>query len=128
MIYFVQGESTGLIKIGLATDPLHRIRSLQAASPDKLIMLKIITGDKKTEFELHRRFQADRKHGEWFCPSHRLISFIESLEDIRDYKVPTQVKKPSLKEALEIGEAYQNLSGETRWWIHFHKHVKKSKK
>jgi hypothetical protein len=35
-VYFVRGEGTGLIKIGLANDAWRRLNDLRIGSPDKL--------------------------------------------------------------------------------------------
>ena len=64
--YFVQGQLTKLVKIGKSVDPLRRFSDLQVGSPDKLVLLGVIKGDK--EAELQKYFTCFRVHGEWYDP------------------------------------------------------------
>jgi len=75
-IYFVQAEEGGPIKIGLAADPIKRLKSLQSSSPQRLMLLGVLTGTKTVERNLHQRFSAFRLHGEWFTPASDLLKFI----------------------------------------------------
>lgn len=75
-VYFIQGEATGLIKIGKANDPGTRLKGLQTGSPDHLVLLGVIPCTKTRETELHEDFKAFKVHGEWFKPSAELLSFI----------------------------------------------------
>lgn len=74
--YFIQGEQTKLVKIGKTRDscPCKRCLSCQTGSPDKLIVLGFLVGDK--EKELHNRFKMFWSHGEWFYPEPELLEFI----------------------------------------------------
>lgn len=72
--YFVQGRMTEFIKIGKSFNPRERLPTLQTGSPDELILIAIIDGDK--EKALHRKFQADRHHGEWFFPKN-ILTFLK---------------------------------------------------
>ncbi len=76
-IYFIQGQETKRIKIGISVDPKARLSGLSASEP--LTLLKAIPGNAKEEKELHKRFEPFRIHGEWFEPDEELIRFIESL-------------------------------------------------
>jgi hypothetical protein len=69
-IYFVQGEDYGPVKIGFTShvDPETRLSALQCGSPVKLILRAAVQGTVAEEAELHRRFAAQRLHGEWFIP------------------------------------------------------------
>lgn len=78
MIYFVQGERTGLVKIGKAEDVFKRLRSLQIGSPDILKILAVIEGETRDSI-YHLRFKVDWVHGEWFRPSNDLMSFISQI-------------------------------------------------
>lgn len=62
-------ESSGLYKIGLSKDPQARLRGLQKAAPAELALLHTIHTENmfQTEQDLHQRFVAKRKHGEWFA-------------------------------------------------------------
>ena len=80
-ICFIQGEITRLIHIGETQElPHQRLSALQLNSPDKLKLLKGIQATKGDAAQLHQEFAEDRKHGEWFYPSQRLVKFIESLD------------------------------------------------
>jgi excisionase family DNA binding protein len=67
-VYFM--ISAGLIKIGWATNVLHRLKGLQCMSAVPVTLLGFIPEKTRVfERELHGRFAADRKHGEWFTIS-----------------------------------------------------------
>jgi hypothetical protein len=77
--YFVQGETTRLIKIGRSVDPYARMKDLQKGSPDTLRMLAIL--DQDYEGELHLKFSQHRVRDEWFRPAPELLAFVESLKN-----------------------------------------------
>ena len=81
MIYFIQQGKAGPIKIGYTSknDISQRIQSLQPASPETLILLGYIEGDKDKEALLHRFFHAHKLKGEWFEPSPMVLNYILSL-------------------------------------------------
>lgn len=78
-VYFIQAES-GPIKIGQSQDIERRLRALQAASADRLLLVGWIhdTDCQKDPLEarLHRRFAKARVAGEWFHPVPELLAFI----------------------------------------------------
>lgn len=77
MIYFIQCQSTQLIKIGFTEgDPEHRLGSLQTGSAAGLLLLFTMPGGRDQEKELHKQFLASRERGEWFRPTHEVLSFI----------------------------------------------------
>lgn len=76
-IYFIQGTDGGLVKIGWATSPAVRMAHMQAHCPVVLTLLHSEPGNGKQERELHARFSALRKHGEWFEPGADLLAYIE---------------------------------------------------
>lgn len=78
-VYFIQAAASHLIKIGSASNPRARLRSLQVGSPDQLRLLGHIPGGAKRERDLHERFASDRSHGEWFKPSVGLTDFIKEV-------------------------------------------------
>ena len=75
-VYFIQGEITGLIKIGQADDPLVRLKLLQIGSPDYLRLLGSMRCFEQSETILHETFKASRVHGEWYRPTEKLLEFI----------------------------------------------------
>jgi|TARA_B110000093_G_C12710634_1_gene302052 hypothetical protein len=81
MIYFLKANNR--IKIGYANDPTQRIPSIQTSSPFELEVLLIINGNYDRERELHQKFEAFRKSGEWFEYSEPIKNFISqnSSED-----------------------------------------------
>jgi hypothetical protein len=73
--YFIQGRMTEFIKIGKASDVKKRLLALRIGSPDELVLLAQIDGDQ--ERKLHKRFSADRHHGEWFFPNN-VLKFLKN--------------------------------------------------
>lgn len=73
--YFIQGESTGHIKIGRTSNGIEtRLRALQSCSAEQLRLVGIIEDD--VEHELHSRFHKQRLHGEWFRVDRHLRTFM----------------------------------------------------
>lgn len=81
MIYFVQQGKLGPIKIGYTgdNDISKRIASIQTYSPEKLVLLGYIEGEKEQERKLHRLFHAFKLEGEWFEPHPQIINYILNL-------------------------------------------------
>ena len=66
-VYLIQNNQTGNVKIGSSDKVPQRLATLQAASPQKLQLLKIYTDcDIHDEKYLHRHFAKSRVFGEWF--------------------------------------------------------------
>lgn len=65
-VYVIRSSGSKLVKIGYAVNPGQRVRELQTGSPEKLAVAWSIPGREQLERELHRRFAAHRKSGEWF--------------------------------------------------------------
>lgn len=77
MTYFIQGRTTGLIKIGKTDNLCERLATLQIGSPDMLYVVKTLSGN--VEKPYHKRFAHLRQHGEWFSPAPELLEFIKKL-------------------------------------------------
>ncbi len=76
--YFIQGDTTRLIKIGRTVGTAEeRLQELQPYSPDILRVLKVVS--RNIEIECHRKFQKWRIHGEWFLPDDELLLYIQQL-------------------------------------------------
>ena len=76
-VYFVQAPC-GSIKVGRARDVQFRLRELQCANPNKLVLLAVaLDGGRETEY--HRRFAEHRMLGEWFAPHADILAEIERL-------------------------------------------------
>lgn len=72
VVYFIGGED-GPVKIGFTNELPSRLRSLQNSSPVPVRLLAAVHGDRTREAEYHRKFAADRLHGEWFARSEAII-------------------------------------------------------
>jgi hypothetical protein len=85
MIYFIQDEHLGHIKIGFTDGPdaAVRLKQLQTGSPVGLVLLMTIEGDRETEAMAHEKFASARVHGEWFRPVPDLISFMLFMKEIQ---------------------------------------------
>lgn len=68
-VYFIAAK-VGPIKIGMAIDPVRRLKSLQTSHPEPLSILATSSGGPEREREYHKQFAGHRLHGEWFerCP------------------------------------------------------------
>lgn len=89
-VYFIQALSGGPIKIGYCNDGpkavLGRLSGLQNGNPRRLVIRKVIPGDRDTEKSLHARFKDLRVSGEWFAPSPELAALACALshDDLED--------------------------------------------
>lgn len=63
-------------KIGRTTDILKRYQNLRTGTSDNLIIHALQPGDAKIEAEIHRRFESDRRQGEWFAASRTLCEHV----------------------------------------------------
>lgn len=81
MIYFIQDESTLLIKIGFTEhNPENRLRSLQTGSAGRLILLFVFTrGSRDYEKRIHSCYCDARVNGEWFRPVPGILRLICNL-------------------------------------------------
>ncbi len=77
-IYFIQGEVTQHIKIGVSKNPENRRKSLESSEPLNLLAV-IKEGGIVMEERLHEQFKHLRLHGEWFRPDKELFEFIDNL-------------------------------------------------
>ena len=64
------------VKIGISSNPRHRIGGMRSARPD-IKLLADIPGDEKTEAYLHQRFEAFRIAGEWFHFTKEIADFVK---------------------------------------------------
>lgn len=65
-IYFLEAVGCRLVKIGYSLDVLRRVSAIAVSCPVELRLRALLPGGPSDERELHRRFAADRSHGEWF--------------------------------------------------------------
>jgi len=76
-VYFIESDN-GMVKIGSSVDPETRLRALQTGSPCVLRLLFVEPGGSARERELHARFDACRRHGEWFEPDEALKEYMNA--------------------------------------------------
>lgn len=79
VIYFIQSEHGGPIKIGHAEDLAKRLVQIQTSRPDALCVLASVPGTVEQERFLHSRFAHLREKGEWFTATKELTEAVESL-------------------------------------------------
>ncbi|GAI98866.1 unnamed protein product, partial [marine sediment metagenome] len=78
-VYFILDKESEAVKIGVADSPEARLNSLQAATPHKLTLIKVIEGGSlKLEKELHQMFAESSLNNEWFRITPKLQSYLES--------------------------------------------------
>lgn len=76
-VYFILAPHSGLVKIGVAANPLRRLRALRTLSPEALELIALTTmGGRPLELQLHERFRELRHHGEWFYATPELLGVI----------------------------------------------------
>jgi hypothetical protein len=73
------------IKIGRTKDVLRRLQNLRTGTSGQLIVHALEPGGSKVERKLHKRFESDRRQGEWFACSPELAKHI--FETWSHYKV-----------------------------------------
>lgn len=81
-IYLVQ--SGDRYKIGMASSPMDRFKSLQTANPESLILVHIIKTNamRAAESHLHARFLGKRTRGEWFALNTKDCIWLQSIKEI----------------------------------------------
>ncbi len=93
-VYFAQSEDGGPVKIGFATNVGVRVKTLQMASPSKLMVVRQIDGDVAVERWLHRHFKKYRLSGEWF-------SFCDEMLTVAPPTIVKPKRKPKEQELLD---------------------------
>jgi hypothetical protein len=81
VVYFIEDEH-GRIKIGMTRSVESRLRGLQTATADRLVVLATIPGGIVEEREMHTRLAAHRIAGEWFAgpPVRAMLASLGLLE------------------------------------------------
>lgn len=70
-VYFIGEPDNGPVKIGVAKDPIARVRGMQTGNPRRLRIEHVLIGDRDTEQLLHEMWESDRLTAEWFTPEIR---------------------------------------------------------
>ncbi len=66
LVYFIQVETSGPLKIGFSEAVFERLAHLQVGNPKELTVYGVIPGSVATETLLHRLLAEHRIRGEWF--------------------------------------------------------------
>lgn len=116
-VYFIRRGTNGGVKIGYAENPHSRMRGMQTANEDELFLLGAIKGGREVEQELHRRFAAGRKRGEWFHATPELLAFIEGVTRSQEQpEDPGEANDwPFTEEQAEWMRGYIAAELESRW-------------
>lgn len=100
MIYFIQDDTLGHIKIGFTEQEIgDRMSALQTGSPVGLVLLLTMPGDQDVEDALHQRFDSLHLRGEWFFPGPALIGYLLSIAAAPSEALVVEVKVEPLPEA-----------------------------
>jgi Meiotically Up-regulated Gene 113 (MUG113) protein len=75
-VYCVGPSDARRIKIGWASEPLRRVRTLQCGSADDLVIHGFLPGSRSLERGLHDAFADRRLRGEWFDNSDGEITAV----------------------------------------------------
>lgn len=82
-VYFIQGQETKRIKIGVSHDVVKRLQKLQTGASERLELLAVVeAGGEELERDLHARFGKYRTHGEWFQGNPALLAYIKTIGEI----------------------------------------------
>ncbi|MHB9879068.1 GIY-YIG nuclease family protein [Pacificimonas sp. ICDLI1SI03] len=81
LVYFMQGEDGGPIKIGRARNPAKRLKAVQLGHPAPLKILATRYGGAAEERRLHRKYAESRMAGEWFAPTDALLREVRFTKD-----------------------------------------------
>lgn len=102
MIYFIQEEGTGNIKIGYSGSikgVFERLRAFRTGNSKKCILLKVIRGNRNDETLLHNEYlnlkvNKGEAQGEWYLPGENLLTDIESFSSIPNFYNSLTDRKP----------------------------------
>lgn len=72
------------MKVGVASDPEQRLRTLDAASPVEIRLIRAIRWH-NTDRIIHRALEAHRVRGEWFAPHPDVMRAANSLESLHSH-------------------------------------------
>ena len=80
-VYFIQNGDK--VKIGISVSPQGRLREMSVGNHGELKILATLSGGRKRERELHRRFMQYHVKGEWFelvIPIKKFIAGVKSAQ------------------------------------------------
>lgn len=110
-VYFLQCESSGLIKIGYSSNVPARLSAIQTGSPTAIRLLATEDGGIEREGQLHSAFAVEWVRGEWFRPSEDLLAYIAQQESpnarrARQVMPGTDLDDRALADILGCSRAY----------------------
>jgi hypothetical protein len=82
MIYFIQEENNGPIKIGKCDNHEIRIKQLQTANPKKLTPVAVIPGTIPRETKIKKDLKEFHIRGEWYSPHKSVFEYIKTIQNI----------------------------------------------
>jgi hypothetical protein len=99
---YVVRDPRGPIKVGLATDVAARIAGLQTGNPHVLELLHVVPGDRRLEWNFHKRLEADHVRGEWF-EGPRVAAFLIFVERMADRMVAALLRRGEIPDYMDFG-------------------------
>jgi hypothetical protein len=105
-VYFLANESRTRVKIGKSTDIDHRIRDLGRMNADPVVLIAEVRGYTEVEKWMHRRFAAQRSHGEWFAVNDEIRAMVDSA--IADRDVTQKLCAGAVKSDERVRPVYEN--------------------
>lgn len=94
-VYFFAAHQVGMVKIGMTKNLKTRFRDIQALSPCQLEVVATISASGcaiDLERKFHEKYQAHRKHGEWFIFADEIKADVQQISaglfdttDLPDY-------------------------------------------
>ena len=87
MVYVIS-DCCGHVKIGVAKNPINRLKALQTGMPTKLVILACADWPNSYERRIHRVLHASRLQGEWFSagtPTDSLAKHMQAGLPIDDW-------------------------------------------
>jgi hypothetical protein len=73
VVLFIQRAEGGPVKIGRASNPARRLRELESASPDPVIVRALVPGGQALEHWFHRRHSERSRGGGWYSPAGPVV-------------------------------------------------------
>ena len=75
-VYFIQEDEDGPIKVGSSLGPEVRMLLFQTGNSHLLRLLGVCAGGGDREIALQAELAGDRKRGEWFWPTARVLDTV----------------------------------------------------
>jgi hypothetical protein len=73
-VYFIRAGESGPVKIGIADDVSARLRELQTAHHESLLVVRTVDGAQDLEAAFHAAFRDRHIRGEWFSWDDRMLN------------------------------------------------------